>query len=243
MSLDASELSGLGSVPTGAAAPASSPASGVTSFNGATGVVGYAPVIPCANVAALAALPTLGALSAGGYDVGQQAFVASNGFLYTLCAALGTADALNIVATSDDATRQWVAPSVLSTGIFMSAEIDLTVLGASTMMVPAVIGKRYVAQRITTLITQTAGTLSVLPSIRATSNGGASSNVVAAGTAYFGNAGGFAAGVGSGQTASVGVVTGNVYPANAGTLLEVVTAGSGTGLTYKGRVTLFGSFY
>lgn len=181
----------------------------------------------------------LGGVAVAGYTSGQQAFVASTGYVYTLCASVGTADAKYIVAASGDGARQWAALEVLNAGVFTSDELDLTVLNAATTIVPALTGKRYLANRVSTCVTAVGGSLSTLATVRFLAGTGI---LVVSGTAFF-SAAMFTLGPGAYLTGNAGNgVTSTVIPANTAGVFDVSNAATGTGLTYKGKATLIGAF-
>jgi len=64
-----------------------------------------------------ATVSALSAVSVTGYPNGQPALVTTVAFFgsatYTLVPAMGTADSLNLVATADDAARQWVRKPIV----------------------------------------------------------------------------------------------------------------------------------
>jgi hypothetical protein len=73
--------------------------------------VGYAATVLASTPTQLTSFTTLGPITEGGYSDGQIAYIDSTGITYVLRLAVGAPDGLTIIATNDDATRQWVAVS------------------------------------------------------------------------------------------------------------------------------------
>jgi hypothetical protein len=89
------------------------------------------PVIDASTLAELAALPVAPFLS------GQTAFVTATGRLYVLQNALGTVDNYLLIATADDAARQWVDMAVVTGFVtFVSPLIDFTQAGIYQVITP-----------------------------------------------------------------------------------------------------------
>lgn len=89
------------------------------------------PVIDASTLAELAALPVAPFLS------GQTAFVTATGRLYVLQNALGTVDNYLLIATADDAARQWVDMAVVTGFVtFVSPLIDFTQVGTYQVITP-----------------------------------------------------------------------------------------------------------
>ncbi|MDB4982378.1 MAG: hypothetical protein JWM82_3130, partial [Myxococcales bacterium] len=195
-----------------------------------------ASILTVADVTALAALATLNKI-----PTGQTVLATSAGpygtVEYIMTAAIGTADAINIVATSDDVTRQWVRKGLLSgPATFISDEIDLTAI-SSVQFAPAVTGRRLARPANTScnfLVTVAAGTaLSSAATARVGSDVG-HSNLKGSSSLIFTSAN-WTTGVGNIIT-GVGPTT-FVYPVNAAGVFDVTAAATGTGpFAFKARL-------
>jgi len=192
--------------------------------------------VAVADLAALAALVTIGA-----YPTGSTAFVVTagpyTGETYVLQAAIGTADATNIVATSDDGTRQWVRDGLLTRPLlYIGDEVDLAALSVNNKIAPAVTGKRawISATGCLTFALTAVGGVATGPATNnigtnvAKTNFQVSSNAVFTAAAHNG---------GLGQRLAIGLpASGTIFDAGRALLFDVTVAAVGTGaFTYKMR--------
>lgn len=189
-----------------------------------------------ANVAALAALATLA--PGAGLQTGQLMWVQSSlpygPQFYVLTTAVGTADGLNLVAASDDVTRQWMRDGMLDKSLlYISGEVDLTATSAANPIAPAITGRRITRDVAQYLVTAVGGNLTTPPSFNAGSNNPTNNNFIATGAQF--SAASFAAGVGA--FVGAGTATGLVYTPSTPLQWDVPVAATGTGgFVCKGRL-------
>ncbi len=133
----------------------------------------YAATVLVASQHELATVPTKGPITEGGYANGQRAWCASTKQLFILQPAVGTADGRFIIATPDDATRQWVLLSVVDGGtgriLATTLEVDLTV--AQTFnIIPPINFRAAAPVNLRVFITQKDGTVTTAPTLQSGAN-------------------------------------------------------------------------
>lgn len=123
--------------------------------------------VAVADITALSALAT-----SSKYQTGAIAWVASTRQAFVLQAALGTADSQFIVATSDDATKQWVDKNVCGNGVItlFSSLIDFTAAATTTILTPMALHGNALSTLVI-IYTAKDGTITTAPTLQAGTNG------------------------------------------------------------------------